>query len=118
MHVQSTHSSARTASGASRAPLIVVGKATKRGNFLPAPEAAAGGPLPFNGRDVSLNLPVHGFRAKLMRDCGRCDIRGLDQARRVASLDLAAKWCALAVGNRGNARRVSPAARGQRGYLR
>ena len=74
-------------------------------------------PLQFNGHDMSLNLPIHGFRAKLMRDCGGRDVGGLDQTRRVASLDLAAKRCALAVSNGGNARRDSPAARGQRGHL-
>ena len=52
-----------------------------------------------------------------MRDGGRRDVRGLDQARRAASLDFAAKRCALAVGNGGNARRDSPAACGQRGHL-
>ena len=26
-------------------------------------------PLQFNGHDMSLNLPIHGFRAKLLGDC-------------------------------------------------
>jgi hypothetical protein len=41
------------------------------------PLAGPQGPLQVNGHDMSLNLPVYGFRAKLTRDCGRRDIGGL-----------------------------------------
>ncbi len=36
-------------------------------------------PLRFYSHDMSLNLPIHSFRAEPMGDCGRRDAGGLDQ---------------------------------------